>query len=293
MKDVYKRKPSTKSDVYSKADVPTIPKIEVINPNTITGLSFPEVQKVEVTNQTEAKDIIFPEVQKVELTNPPVQPEVQKVEVINAQDQKPVVFPDIQRVEVINTPEQKEIVFPNVQKVELINPAKEINIPVGKGNSPKTADPEEYVPVRLTDGKKFYRALEDAYVAASASSDKLVHLTDGNQKTQIVDSGGEQVTVTGGKLDVNASIDTTGLATSANQNPADAYTTNDIDEATTTVTYIGMETSSGSWYVKKIDTTTDTSFGHATITNNASYLTYTTAWAARTLLTYNNFKDAL
>ena len=30
--------------------------------------------------------------------------------------------------------------------------------------------------------------------------------TDGNQKTQIVDAGGEQVTVTGGKLDVNASI---------------------------------------------------------------------------------------
>lgn len=33
----------------------------------------------------------------------------------------------------------------------------------------------------------------------------------------IVDAGGEQATVTGGKLDVNASIDTTGLATSAKQ----------------------------------------------------------------------------
>lgn len=41
--------------------------------------------------------------------------------------------------------------------------------------------------------------------------------TNGSQKTQIVDSGGEAVTVTGGKLDVNASIDTTGLATSAKQ----------------------------------------------------------------------------
>jgi hypothetical protein len=37
--------------------------------------------------------------------------------------------------------------------------------------------------------------------------------TNGDQKTQIVDVGGEAVTVTGGKLDVNASIDTTGLAT--------------------------------------------------------------------------------
>lgn len=37
--------------------------------------------------------------------------------------------------------------------------------------------------------------------------------TNGTQKTQIVDAGGEAVTVTGGKLDVNATIDTTGLAT--------------------------------------------------------------------------------
>ncbi len=42
-------------------------------------------------------------------------------------------------------------------------------------------------------------------------------LTDGSQKTQIVDAGGEQVTVTSGKLDVNASIDPAGLATSAKQ----------------------------------------------------------------------------
>lgn len=41
--------------------------------------------------------------------------------------------------------------------------------------------------------------------------------TNGNQKTQIVDAGGDAVTVTGGKLDVNAAIDTTGLATSAKQ----------------------------------------------------------------------------
>jgi hypothetical protein len=41
--------------------------------------------------------------------------------------------------------------------------------------------------------------------------------TNGTQKTQIVDAGGEAVTVTAGKLDVNAAIDTTGLATSTKQ----------------------------------------------------------------------------
>jgi hypothetical protein len=43
--------------------------------------------------------------------------------------------------------------------------------------------------------------------------------TDGTQKSQIVDSGGEAVTVTGGKLDVNATVelDPSGLATEAKQ----------------------------------------------------------------------------
>ena len=53
--------------------------------------------------------------------------------------------------------------------------------------------------------------LDSAGIATSTNQ------TDGSQKTQIVDSGGEAVTVTGGKLDVNASVDTTGLATSAKQ----------------------------------------------------------------------------
>lgn len=37
-------------------------------------------------------------------------------------------------------------------------------------------------------------------------------LTNNTQTTQLVDAGGEAATVTGGKLDVNASVDTTGLA---------------------------------------------------------------------------------
>lgn len=47
-------------------------------------------------------------------------------------------------------------------------------------------------------------------------------LTDGSQKSQIVDAGGEAVTVTDGKLDVNATLDTTGLATEAKQDIGNA-----------------------------------------------------------------------
>lgn len=49
--------------------------------------------------------------------------------------------------------------------------------------------------------------------------DIAANQTDGSQKVQIVDAGGDAVTVTGGKLDVNAtvSVDTTGLATESKQ----------------------------------------------------------------------------
>lgn len=40
-------------------------------------------------------------------------------------------------------------------------------------------------------------------------------LSDGTQKTQIVDAGGDAVTVTGSRLDVNANVDTSLLATEA------------------------------------------------------------------------------
>lgn len=46
--------------------------------------------------------------------------------------------------------------------------------------------------------------------------------TSGAQKTQIVDPGGETVTVTNGKLDVNATVDTTTLATSTKQDTGNA-----------------------------------------------------------------------
>lgn len=70
------------------------------------------------------------------------------------------------------------------------------------------------------------------------------------------------------------------------------YVTNDIEEASATITYIGAENLAGSWYVKKIDTSSGTVFGHASVKNNSSYSTYDSAWTARASLTYQNFGDA-
>ena len=158
----------------------------------------PKVQKVEVTNPVEQKEIKFPEVQKVEITNKPI--DIQKVEVTN---QKEIVIPEIQKVEVTNQVQIPELKLPDIQKVEITNPTpfpelkvpdiqkvellNEQLLPIGKGNDAGQADPEYYVPVRLTDGKKFYRALEDAFVSAS---------TNGNARTKIIGPDGSVVNVT-------------------------------------------------------------------------------------------------
>ena len=65
-------------------------------------------------------------------------------------------------------------------------------------------------------------------ITGGATSDNQ---TNGTQKTQIVDAGGDAVTVTDHKLDVNASIDTTGLATSAGQDTGNTSLDN-IDDKT-------------------------------------------------------------
>ena len=72
----------------------------------------------------------------------------------------------------------------------------------------------------------------------------------------------------------------------------DEFQTNDIEEASATVTYIGMEDASGEWYLKKIDTSSDTVFSHATELNNVGTSDYSTAWTGRAGLTYQDYSNA-
>lgn len=115
----------------------------------------------------------FPETQKVEVVNPAP---VQKVEVIN--QEKPL----------------QKIDFPAIQPVSVTN---QVDIPTGQGNIAGKTDPSRYVPVRLTNGEKYYNALEDAFVSASAKSPQFV---DQNGKPTFVqlDSQGRLPTVAGG-----------------------------------------------------------------------------------------------
>jgi len=72
------------------------------------------------------------------------------------------------------------------------------------------------------------------------------------------------------------------------------FAVNDVEEASGTITYIGLEDSEGEWYIKKIDTTSGTSIGHATALNNTPYGTmdYDEAWGDRATLIYGNYSEA-
>ena len=70
------------------------------------------------------------------------------------------------------------------------------------------------------------------------------------------------------------------------------FNTNEIEEASATVTYLGMEDRDGVWYVQKIDTTSGNSFQYATVNNNPTRTSYTLGWTNRATLTYEDYGEA-
>lgn len=79
----------------------------------------------------------------------------------------------------------------------------------------------------------------------------------------------------------------------ANGTPINLHEFNTNDILTIgNVTYIGAENSKGDWYIKKIDSTTDTVFRHATVKNNTTVLTYADAISNKTTLTYGIYSEA-
>lgn len=64
----------------------------------------------------------------------------------------------------------------------------------------------------------------------------------------------------------------------------DCYQTSDIDQASSTVTYIGKVDRAGNWFIQKIDSTSGTTFRFIKGTSD-----YTTNWTIRASLTYDYF----
>ena len=69
------------------------------------------------------------------------------------------------------------------------------------------------------------------------------------------------------------------------------YSANDVDEASSTITYVGKENAAGKWLIQKIDTSSGTSISYATQENNSGYDNYTDAWTDRTSLTYGDYSE--
>jgi hypothetical protein len=67
----------------------------------------------------------------------------------------------------------------------------------------------------------------------------------------------------------------------------DPYSLNDLDG--TDPLYIGKATSSGTWLVQRYGTAAGT-MRYANLSNNPSYASYASAWAARATLTYGLFQ---
>lgn len=141
---------------------------------------FPNIQ--EIAGDVTAKITNLPDIQKVTGTV------VSKI----------ANWPEIQKVtgkvqtEVTNWPEQKDVRFPDVQKVEVLNQGDTVNVgnlPIGEGvEAGKNARPERYVPVRLTDGKTFYNALQS--IASAVGSVLPFRDTQGKPAQANIDANG-------------------------------------------------------------------------------------------------------
>ncbi len=65
----------------------------------------------------------------------------------------------------------------------------------------------------------------------------------------------------------------------------------EILDGATNITYFGTVTNNGKWLIKEFDESSGLLKSYANFSNNPSYSTYSTAWANRATLTYDNFED--
>lgn len=133
-------------------------KVEISdNRKTINAINIPEIKKA----LTDAiATIKFPNSQKIK----------GEVEITNLKE--------IQKVEVLNQVNIPEVTFPELQKI--IGEVKAVNLPTGtdvEANS-KTANPSNYLIVRLSDGQKFIDGIGGATSAPMGRSTENIYLRE-------------------------------------------------------------------------------------------------------------------
>lgn len=169
-------------------------------------------------------------------------------------------------------PEVKIPPFPKIEFPKIPEPLKEVSVKnleklVGK-------DPKRYVPVRLSDGKRFYEAIESLTVSASRT--QAFSDSQGVKQQALVDEDRHvQVDVLEmPEVSVEASSD----------DPTLKYQISDTDTAETTK-YYGFLEADGGWYILKEDSTAGT-YRYAKGTS-----AYADNWDNRDSLDYGLFSD--
>lgn len=183
------------SNVY-KVKFPDVQKISgVVKTDTADGFNR-IVKKIEETKQLFGQKGIqvnnFPKIPtKIEVSNFPVEKELdlsgleKKITELNESIKKlPTDFPEFPKFPEIKIPAQKEIKFPEYPKFPEIPKPEKIVFPksfsIDNAELLKSNDPKAYIPVRLTDGKEFYKAIEEFYQQVSSS---VTFTNSKNQKT--------------------------------------------------------------------------------------------------------------
>ena len=88
----------------------------------------------------------------------------------------------------------QQVKFPPKQRVEVINPNAEIDydrlaaavikgLPLGYQDDPKLSDPYKFMNVRLTDGKRFYKAIERGIASAASTTFSLEQQSEDQAQT--------------------------------------------------------------------------------------------------------------
>jgi hypothetical protein len=201
-----------------KVDFPNIQKIEgIVKTDTAQGFNS-IVKKIEETKQLFGQKGIqvnnFPKIPtKIEVTNFPQEKEIDfkslesKLDSLNESIKKlPTKFPEFPKI-----PEVKIPAFPKIPEVKIPEFKFPKSFKVDNIENLKSDDPEDYVPVRLTDGKEFYKAIEEFYQAVTSS--QIFALSNGQKDFGLVDEDHHvQVDVL-----TAPTVDTSLLATKAKQ----------------------------------------------------------------------------
>lgn len=164
-----------------------------------------------------------------------------------------------------------EIKVPPVYVPEIKQPPIKNEIVLDKLEKLISKDPKKYVPVRLSDGEKFYEALKEIEQVVSSS---------GGGRYAFQDTAGER---------------TYGLVNLLRQLMVvseERWGVNDTEKIGNTI-YSGEEDVDGNWIVRKqVKTTGKTNITYATIKNNPTINNYQSAWEDKTELTFSSFSIA-